>query len=133
MAIKTSRFLNVGDVYTRSELAEAFAITDASINNGIFQPKGHDSVWLFVTKEKTPDRVQYADHLQGNSLTFPGQTEGRTDAKIVDHRVNGTEIVLFYRERKYEHPGAGFRFEGRFEYVDHIPGKPSVFTLRRKL
>ncbi|WP_157002072.1 hypothetical protein [Agromyces laixinhei] len=131
MPVRTSRFLLPGHVYTRADLKDAFGIIDASINNGIFQPKGHDSVWLFVTKEKTADRVQYADRLDGAILTFPGQTEGRTDSKLFDHVANGHELIVFYRDRKYEHPGAGFQFEGGFEYVTHVPGRPSVFTLRR--
>jgi len=38
----TSEHLKVNEVYTRSELKEKFAIKDATINNGIFRPKGHE-------------------------------------------------------------------------------------------
>ena len=51
-----------------------FTIKDATINTGIFQPKGHDSVWLFVTEQKTPDRTQYVDRLDGDELRWEGQT-----------------------------------------------------------
>lgn len=39
--------------------------------------------------------------------------------------------TLFYRKKKYEHPGAGFTFEGRFFYQGHDSG-PTKFTLRRE-
>jgi len=38
--IATSEVLPKGDVYTRAALTEMFDITDATINTGIFQPKG---------------------------------------------------------------------------------------------
>jgi len=53
----TSTQLVVGETYTRDGLRELFGITDATLNNGIFRPKNTRSVWLFVTEEKTPDRV----------------------------------------------------------------------------
>ena len=63
--MKTSPVLEVGNIYSRADLKGQFGIQDASVNNGIFKPKGHDSVWLFVTKEKTSDRTQYQDILDG--------------------------------------------------------------------
>ena len=51
----TSEHLRMNDVYTREDLRRKFGITDATIKNGIFRPKGHASVWLFVTEEKTPN------------------------------------------------------------------------------
>lgn len=131
MPIVTSKFLRDQNVYSRAELREAFSIIDASLNNGIFHPKNHNSVWLFVTQEKTSDRVQYADFLDGDILHFAGQTSGRADPMIIDHAAKGDELLLFYRNRKYEYPGASFRYEGRFEYVDHVEGSPSAFTLHR--
>jgi hypothetical protein len=57
-----------GRVYSRGELREIFDITDATINTGVFRPKGHASIWLFVTEEKTADRTQYKDLLEGDVL-----------------------------------------------------------------
>lgn len=108
-----------------------FDIRDATINTGIFRPKGHDSVWLFVTENKTPDRTQYHDLLDNDVLHWDGQTMGRTDHWIVGHEDQGLEVLLFYRKSKTEHPGAGFRYEGPFEYVDHKGSHPTRFTLRR--
>jgi putative restriction endonuclease len=80
-----SERLRVGTVYTRKQLAEQFGITDATLNAGVFQPKGYSSVWLFVTEKKSADRTQYEDRLDGDTLPWQGQTEGRTDDLIIEH------------------------------------------------
>ena len=76
-SVKTSKFLKVGEVYTRNELRNGFHIRDAALNNGIFKPKGHTSVWLFITQEKSRDRRPYRDSLVGDTLRMEGQTRGR--------------------------------------------------------
>jgi hypothetical protein len=131
VVVRTSAALEIGRIYTRAELKERFAIQDATVNNGIFKPKGHDSVWLFVTRDKTSDRTQYQDALAGDVLTMEGQTAGRTDHLITEHAARGDELLLFYRDSKIEHPGAGFRYEGPFEYKDHDGAGPATFTLQR--
>jgi hypothetical protein len=131
MGTKTSEHLTVGEIYARKSLAEQFGITDATINTGIFQPAGHDSVWLFITREKSPDRTQYVDELKGDDLFFEGQSAGRTDALIREHHERGLEVLLFFRERKDEHPDYGFKFEGLFEYISDKAGPPTQFHLRR--
>jgi len=130
--MKTSAQLQEGEVYSRKELMEIFDIKDATIRTGVFSPKGHDSVWLFVTEQKTPDRTQYIDHLDGDTLHWQGQTEGRTDHLITGHRRDGSELLLFYRRRKNEYPGYGFRYEGVFEYVSHRGSHPTSFVLRKE-
>src|SRR5262252_2392566 len=117
--MRSSEHLTPGHVYTRADLISQFGIKDATINTGILQPKGHDSVWLFVTEQKTADRTQYKDRLDGNELRWQGQTEGRKDKLIIEHEANGLELLLFYRESRHEHSGAGFRYEGRFRYASH--------------
>jgi hypothetical protein len=129
--MKTSETLIVGEIYTRNQLRKMFSIRDATINTGTFRPKGHDSVWLFVTENKTPDRTQYYDHLDGDTLHWDGQLQGRTDHWIIGHKGQGLELLLFYRKSKSEYPGAGFRYEGPFEYVSHKGKHPTRFTLRR--
>ena len=127
----TSRELRKGELYSREDLRQKFDITDATINTGIFQPSGHDSIWLFVTEKKTPDRTQYADRLDGDFLYWDGQTSGRKDQIIIEHEDLGLELLLFYRISKYEHPGAAFRYEGNFCYVSHSAAEPTHFVLRR--
>jgi hypothetical protein len=129
--MKTSTFLTVGNVYSRVELADRFEITDATLNTGIFRPLGHESVWLFVTEKKTPDRTQYRDHLDGNDLSWDGQTSGRKDALIINHEAEGLELLLFYRGSKTEYDNYGFRYEGPFRYISHKGSKPAHFLLRR--
>jgi len=127
----SSESLEVGSIYTRADLMELFGITDATINTEIFQPSGHESVWLFVTEDKTPDRTRYEDMLNGNDLEWDSQPSGRKDDLIVHHRDLGLEVLLFYRKKKYEFPGAGFRYEGPFDYVSHAGSGPAHFKLRR--
>lgn len=98
---------------------------------GIFKPKKHDSIWLFVTRDKTPDRVQYNDELCGDELVFDGQLRGVKDRLLIEHGASGLEVLLFYRARKYEHSNAAFRYEGRFEYVSHHGSGPAEFHFRR--
>jgi putative restriction endonuclease len=127
----TSEQLKVNEIYTRSQLREKFGVKDATINNGIFRPRGHDSIWLFVTEEKTKDRTQYTDEFSGDDLYFDGQTAGLRDMMLVEHEEHGLEVIVFHRKAKYEYPGAGFRYEGRFRYVEHHGGRPAHFHFRR--
>jgi 5-methylcytosine-specific restriction endonuclease McrA len=128
--MKTSDRLEIGNVYTREDLRRMFSIVDATINTGVFRPKGHDSVWLFVTERKTPDRTQYSDYFDGNRLEWDGQTSGRTDDWIVNHGGRGLELLLFYRKEKYEFPGAGFRYYGPLAYRSHLSRNPTHFILQ---
>ena len=128
----TSERLTPGNVYTREALKDLFEISDATLNTGVFRPKGTASIWLFVTEEKTADRTQYRDRIEGETLYWQGQTSGRTDDLIIDHYARGLELLVFFRKRKYEHPGAGFRYLGSFEYVSHSGSGPTSFVLRRR-
>src|SRR5882724_12199772 len=108
-----------------------FGIADATIKTGIFKPKRHDSVWLFITKNKTADRVQYRDELIGDDLYAESQKTGRKDKLVVDSDKLGLELLVFYRDNRYEFDGAGFRYEGPFRYLDSAGQKPRRFHLKR--
>jgi putative restriction endonuclease len=127
----TSERLTPGHVYTRAELAEQFGIKDATLMTGIFRPKGHDSIWLFITDKKTSDRTQYRNRLDHNQLEFESQPAGRKDKLIIEHDAMGLEVLLFYRQSVREYPGAGFRYEGPFRYVSHEGEHPTRFVLQR--
>lgn len=129
--VVTSERLEHGALYTRKELRSLFDISDATINTGVFQPKGTSSLWLFVTRDKTNDRTQYQDRRDGDVLHWQGQTEGRTDRFIIEHALRGLELLVFYRESKRSHPGAGFNYLGPFEYISHSGSRPTNFILRR--
>lgn len=131
MGLLLSACLTEGDVYTRAKLAEILESNDATINTGIFQPRGYDSILLFVTEKKAADRTQYVDRLDGDKLYWQGQMAGRKDILITTHEQQRLEILLFYRSAKGEHPGSGFRYEGRFRYCSHSAGQPASFILDR--
>lgn len=132
-AVDTSRRqLDIGTVYTRVELQRLFSIKDATIKNGVFHVRDRHEIWLFVTEQKTPDRVQYEDRLIGNELHWQGQTSGRTDALVIRHQQEDNDILVFHRKTKSEFPGAGFRLAGRFDYVSHTGRAPTSFVLKRR-
>lgn len=126
-----SSLLESGRIYTRIDLMEILRSADATIMTGIFRPKGFDSVCLFATEQKSADRTQYVDELQGNHFYFEGQTKGRKDRMLSDHERLGLEILVFHRKVKNEFPGSGFRYEGRFRYVSHSGGFPARFVFTR--
>ena len=128
---RASQKLRTGEVYTREDLRRILATQDATINTGVFRPAGFSSLLLFVTESKTTDRTQYIDMLEGDTLHWQGQSAGRTDSFVIEHQSRGLELLVFYRKRKYEYSGAGFRYEGTFDYVSHHGALPATFTLRR--
>jgi hypothetical protein len=93
----TSEQLTEGEIYTRNDLREQFNIKDATINTGVFRPSGYQSIWLFVTEQKTKDMPQLHDRLEGDTLHWDGQPWGRTDKLIIEHAANGYELLVFYR------------------------------------
>jgi hypothetical protein len=128
--IRTSEKLTQGELYSRKQLTDKFKITDATLNTGVFQPKGHSSVWLFVTKKKPANQKHYINSLVGDILNWQGQTTGRTDQLIIGHQDRGLELLVFYREKDH----SPFRYEGAFEYTgEHTGANPTSFKLRRSL
>lgn len=127
----TSGQLVEGNIYTRRELQEKFSIRDATIRTGIFKPPTHRSIWLFITEEKTKDRPQLHDYLDGDTLYWDGQPEGRTNKLVIEHEANGSELLVFYRKHKNALPNYGFKYEGRFRYMSHEGSHPAHFILRR--
>ena len=125
-----SEKLHVGEIYSRRSLAKIFHITDATLNTGVFKPKNHSSVWLFVTRKKAPNQTKYVDDLVGKTLHWQGQASGKSDLMIIEHEARDLELLLFYREEPKQYADSGFRYLGPVEYVSHNPGHPSNFTLR---
>jgi putative restriction endonuclease len=127
-----SEKLKVGEIYCRKSLAKLFHITDATLNTGVFKPKHYSSVWLFVTHKKAANQPKYVDHLSGNTLHWQGQTSGKSDLMVIEHKSRDLELLLFYREEPKQYADSGFRYLGPVEYMSHNPGHPSSFTLRIK-
>ena len=128
----TSKQLAPMKVYTRAELKSLFKIRDATINTGVFRPKGTSSVWLFITEKKTADRTPYSNRLEGDTLYFQGQTQSRTDTLIINHQASGLELLVFFRKSRYEYQGSGFQYLGPFVYLNHTGSKPTSFVLKSK-
>src|SRR3954454_15567077 len=84
-AMLASDCLTIGQVYTRAELRPLLGTVDATINTGVFRPKGYSSILLFITEKKGLDRTQYIDHLDGDALNWQGQLQGRTDRFVIEH------------------------------------------------
>jgi signal transduction histidine kinase len=124
--MKTSDYLELGRAYTRAELKRRFDITDETLKTGIFKPKGHSSIWLFITQSS--DKHDYEDDIQGATLKFSGQSSKRSDAALTQHQDKKWELVVFYRR---EDRGA-FTYCGRAEYVDHTErlNAPTKFMAR---
>jgi 5-methylcytosine-specific restriction protein A len=135
--MKTSEKLSIGQVYTRAELADMFglgATTGGNLHTWIFRPdkQRFNSYWMFVTAKKTSDRPQVVDRLEDDILHTEGQAKQMTDSWIKNHIADGIEVVVFFRNKKNEYAGGGFRYEGVFEYRDHEEGsKPTKFRLVR--
>jgi putative restriction endonuclease len=129
--MQTSSQLMAGNTYSREELAHKFGIKDATLFTGIFKPRDHESIWLFVTKEKTADRTQYSDDLTEDDLYIEGQKSGRKDKLLAEHIESDLEVLLFYRKSRTEFPQAAFTYEGLFYYVDHMAGPRARFHFRR--
>lgn len=127
----TSSQLHQGDIYTRDQLRQLFTINDQTLYTGIFRPKDHESIWLFITERKSGDMTEYHDILVGDILHWDGQTSGRKDESIISHERQGLELLVFYRTKKQEYSGAGFRYEGRFRYKAHTGAGPTHFILER--
>jgi len=131
----SSDSLEFGKVYTRDDLRRQFDITDMTVNTGIFVPRGHQSVWLFITEKKANGMTDYRDYLDGRKLDWDGQTSGRKDRLIIEHERNGFEILVFYRKSKLEYNelghSYGFKLEGRFRYRSSIGSNPTHFVLDR--
>lgn len=127
----TSEQLVEGGIYAREELRQKFSIKDATINTGIFQPSGYQSIWLFVTENKRKGLPQYKDQLHENTLYWDGQMRGQKDQLIISHESKNRELLVFYRKDRDTFPNYGFKYVGRFRYVSHESAQPAHFILQR--
>jgi putative restriction endonuclease len=121
-----------GEVYSRAALRDIFKTKDATLNTGVFKPKNYASVFLFVTRKKAKNQPKYVDQLLGDTLHWQGQASGKSDALIIEHQERELELLLFYRNEPKQFPDSGFRYEGRFAYVEHKAARPTSFLLRRE-
>lgn len=123
-------YFELGETYTRDQISIMLATKDANIRNGVFKPKGKDFLILFVTEEKTKDRTPYRDRLEGMTLTWEGQSSGRTDKWIIEHEALGLDLFLFYRKNRRERDDYSFVYLGRVSYLEHTGSHPTQFRLK---
>ena len=124
-----SELLDVEGVYTRAEISTLLKSKDLTINTGVFKPTGWHSIILFVTSKKQKDLTQYTDFFQDDILIWQGQMSGKSDTLIMRHQEQLLELLVMYRDSKFEYPQFGFKFMGCYKYLSHREGKPSTFTL----
>src|ERR1700676_1286049 len=73
-----------------------FGVTEITIKNGTFRPKGRGSIWLFVPKEKSPAPTQCAPDVCGNELQMDGQSAGLTHRLLIEHHDRADRNCFFF-------------------------------------
>lgn len=68
--IPTSESLVAGNIYTREDLKYLFTLADARIETGVDRPRENQSMWLFITEDKTDGRRHYRNTLGGIPITL---------------------------------------------------------------
>ena len=120
----------IGRRYSRKEISILLSTNDSNINNGVFKPKDRKFAIIFVTENKTKDRTQYKDMLEGDILEWDGQLKGHTDNLVINHVGLGLDLILMYRISRNEKPNHSFVCLGRLAYLNHEGSNPTHFYLR---
>ena len=120
--------LIIDQKYDRPYLAEIWGYNGIQgISRGVITPASDKNIIiLFVTKEKQTSLTQYNDYIDGSLLHWEGESEHGSDQKIIDSKVNGNRIHLFYRDIHH----TPFTYHGEITLRDHLQKyeKPSEFT-----
>ena len=131
--MRTSDSLVIGESYSRARLGEMFGLAPIAFQRGVFKPKDHASVWVFVTEEAGDGVDPRGSVLRGDVLHWGGVSGGRSEALVLEHAARGLELVLFHRRNAAQYPDRGFRYEGAFAYDPAAADAeaPTRFVLRR--
>lgn len=99
MPINLDRIL-LGEQYNRDELAGLLGYGSgfASISHRVVIPSGSDKIVLFVTGKKQKGHTQFNDYFVGDILHMEGETNHRSDKRLINAAANGDEIHLFFRD-----------------------------------
>ena len=119
--------LELGRLYTRPELAELWGYESFhAIARGVVTPRDHDTIVLFVTREKQESLTQYQDVLSGDRLHWEGEKGHGNDDRIARAHETGEEIHLFYRDVHH----TPFRYHGQvlLTRFTRLGDQPSKFT-----
>lgn len=119
----------IGNKYDRTWLAPSWGYkSHHAIDRGVFCPRGGGQILLFVTWIKQKHFEQYNDYISGEYLFWEGEKEHKNDRRIVNARLNGEEIYLFYRDIHH----ASFEYKGTIELSTYTlrNDRPSSFVFK---
>lgn len=121
--------LEYGAMYDRNHLAKLWGYDSfQAISRGVVTPSKNNLIILFVTKLNLETLTQYNDHIDKNHLYWEGEKKHRSDMRIINARINGDEIHLFYRDKHH----MAFIYYGQVYVKKYIlnADKPSEFVFR---
>lgn len=118
-----------GRTYSRRDLAALWGYASFhALARGVVTPAGENTVILFVTENKKPDREPYQDRLVGPLLYWEGPTDHFAEDRMRPDHHQGEEIHVFYRREAKD----DFTYLGQVETVSYkgFANRPSQFTFR---
>ena len=113
--------------YTRKQIAEYWNYSSGNaLWRGVVTRKHVGGIWLFVTRENQKSLTQYNNSIYDNVLLWEGEKGHQKDRRIVNTRVSGEKIFLFFRTRARQE----FIYFGRVHLLNYKlePQKPSRFV-----
>lgn len=121
--------LVIGEQYERPYLVELWGFNGwQAIGRGVVTPRGENKIILFITGEQQKTLTQYQDHFDGDRLIIDGEKNHANDDRLINAKVNGDEIHLFYRDRHHK----WFTYFG-LVFLDDFTrrvGRPSRFSFQ---
>lgn len=119
--------IQIGKKYSRPWLARYWGFSGyEAISKGVFCPAGGGQIILFVTWIKQKGLEPYNDFISGEFLFWEGEKRHGTDKRIVDARLSGEAIHLFFRQIHH----SPFEYKGLVDLVswELLQAKPSTFV-----
>jgi len=119
----------IGKKYSRPWLARYWSFAGyEAISKGVFCPAGGGQVILFVTWIKQKSLEPFNDYISGEFLFWEGETRHGNDQRIVNARLAGEAIHVFFREIHH----SPFEYKGLIELVNSnlLTNKPSTFVFK---
>lgn len=121
--------IEIGKKYDRPWLSKAWDFAGhEAISKGVFCPAGGGQIILFVTWIKQKSLEQYNDYISGEFLFWEGETGHGNDQRMVNAKLSGEGIHLFFREIHH----SPFEYKGLVELVSYnlLANRPSTFVFR---
>lgn len=122
--------LIIGHSYDRPQLAKIWGYDDwHGFGRGVFTPRNHNKIVLFVTHKNQESLTQYSNYLDLDAriLYADGERGHQHDERIINATHSDDEVYLFYRNADHE----PFVYYGQvflFDFTEHKEeGNPSKF------